>query len=260
MSLTFPHIDPVALQIGPLAIRWYALAYLAGIIGGWRYALYLAKKGFSKITPLQLDDFIVWATLGIVLGGRLGYVLFYKPAYYSAHPIEILHLWQGGMSFHGGLLGVILAMFLFTRKNNIPFFRLSDLAAAVTPIGLFFGRIANFINGELYGRTTDATIGMIFPNGGFAPRHPSQLYEALGEGILLFVIMQIFIFKFKKMQQPGFLSGAFLCFYAMIRFIIEFFREPDAHLGFIIEQITLGQILTLPMLIMGIIVIRQGRT
>ena len=257
--LPFPHIDPTAIEIGPLAIRWYALAYLAGIILGWKLAIRISRKYLPKLTETVWDDFVVWATVGIVLGGRLGYVIFYKPLYYLEHPLEALYLWHGGMSFHGGFLGVLFATYLFARKNKLAFWNMIDVAAIVTPIGLFFGRIANFINGELYGRTTDAPIGMVFPNGGDVPRHPSQLYEALGEGFLLFALLYYSAKKFDILKYPSMASGIFLAGYGLARFISEFFREPDAHLGFLFAGATMGQLLTLPMILFGFYLIQKSR-
>lgn len=257
MALSFPQFDPVALQIGPLAVRWYALAYLAGIIGGWHYAMAIAKRLGGAVTPDHIDRAITWITFGIILGGRLGYVLFYKPEFYFANPGEIVKIWHGGMSFHGGMLGVILAIILYCRKYRLDMWRLLDIAAIVTPIGLFFGRIANFINGELYGRVTDAAIGMVFPNGGPEPRHPSQLYEAAGEGLLLFLILNYLLYRTKASQHPGKISGWFLTIYGAVRFIIEFFREPDDFLGLYGNLLSHGQLLCLPMIALGIYLIRR---
>jgi phosphatidylglycerol:prolipoprotein diacylglycerol transferase len=254
-SFVFPNLDPVALQIGPLAIRWYALAYIAGIVLGWRYAIRLTQQNPVFIDRTSLDDFIVWVTLGIILGGRLGYVFFYQPSRYLEHPLEALYVWQGGMSFHGGLIGVLLAVYLFARKRGIPGLALGDLVAIVAPIGLLFGRIANFINGELWGRQTDVAWGMIFPNGGPVPRHPSQLYEAAFEGVILFLIMAWVAERTDWRRYPGRAGGIFLCGYAVARMSGELFREPDAFLGFFIGGITMGQILSLPMLIVGLYLI-----
>ncbi len=189
LGIPFPDIDPVALQIGPLAIRWYSLAYIAGILLGWRYMRHLSQRWESSISDEHLGDFILWATFGIILGGRLGYVLFYNLDQYLAEPLQILVIWRGGMSFHGGLLGMIATTWLFARRRSIPILALSDLIACAAPIGLLLGRIANFVNGELYGRATDVPWAMVFPNGGPAPRHPSQIYEALLEGLALFTVL-----------------------------------------------------------------------
>lgn len=208
-ALAFPAIDPILIEIGPFAIRWYALAYVAGLVIGWRLMMSYARNPGSKVTDNQVDDFFVWAILGVILGGRLGYVLFYKPGFYLANPSEIFLIWQGGMSFHGGFLGVMIATWLYTAKKKIPFLCFTDLLAAVAPVGLFFGRLANFINGELFGRTTNVPWAVIFPNGGPVGRHPSQIYEALLEGLLLFVVM--LIFRHLKMQENPDFSPVFSC-------------------------------------------------
>jgi len=253
MSIPFPDIDPVALAIGPIELRWYALAYLVGFIGGWRYAVALAQK-IPDLRPnkADIDDFLNYAVIGVILGGRLGYVLFYNLPYYLANPIDAFKVWQGGMAFHGGILGVIVAMIIFSLVKKISLLRLSDIVCAVAPIGLFFGRIANFINGELFGRVTDQPWGVIFPYGGEQPRHASQLYEAFFEGLVLFVIL--FALGKTKIAQAkaGILSATFLIGYAVFRFGIEFYREPDYHLGFIMGQISMGQILCVPMALLGI--------
>ncbi|WP_455373078.1 prolipoprotein diacylglyceryl transferase [Limibacillus halophilus] len=251
-AFVFPQIDPVAVQLGPFAIRWYALAYIVGLVLGWRLCRRLTKKTpAGSLTPEVFDDFVVWATLGVLLGGRLGYVLFYNLGYFAQNPLEILQVWQGGMAFHGGLLGVIAALFLFSWKRKVPLFALSDLVAAAAPIGLFFGRIANFVNGELYGRVTDAPWGMVFPGGGDLPRHPSQLYEAGLEGILLFAILQLAIWR-GALARPGVVGGLFLAGYGASRAIVELFREPDAHIGFLEGGLTMGQLLSLPMVVAGL--------
>jgi phosphatidylglycerol:prolipoprotein diacylglycerol transferase len=254
----FPDIDPIAIQIGPIAIRWYALAYIAGLLGGWQYCLQLAKRPPNVVTPVQIDDFVIWATLGVILGGRLGYVLFYKPGYYLGNPLEILQVWKGGMSFHGGLVGVILAMAWFTRRRSIPFLAFTDIIAAGTPIGLFFGRIANFINGELWGRVTDVRWGMVFPHAGPQPRHPSQLYEAALEGLVLFAILAVLLFRHDAMRRPGLLSGALLTGYGVARILVETVREPDAHIAFLAFGTTYGQWLSVPMVIGGLYLIRRA--
>ena len=256
MPLPYPHIDPVLVSIGPFAIRWYALAYVAGILLGWRQALKLTRRISSPITPKHLDDFLLWATLGIILGGRLGYVLFYQWPYYSAHPGEILHIWQGGMSFHGGLLGMALAIWRFARSQRLPLWHFADVVAAVVPIGIFFGRIANFINGELFGRPTTVPWGMVFPAGGDVPRHPSQLYEAALEGLLLFLILNIISRRVDILRRPGLLTGVFLLGYTLARFVVEFFRLPDTNIGFVWGGwLTQGQLLTVPMALVGLFLI-----
>ena len=203
-AIAFPAIDPVAIAIGPVSIRWYALAYVAGILLAWRYMIILARRQTPQsVTSQDIDDFVLWATLGVVLGGRLGYVLFYKPAHFIQNPLEIFAMWQGGMSFHGGLCGVILASVVFARIRKIPWLQLGDLIAASVPIGLFLGRVANFINGELFGRTTTVSWGMIFPGGGPKPRHPSQLYEATLEGLILFAVCAYLAFATRALRQPA---------------------------------------------------------
>ncbi len=249
-ALPFPAIDPVALAIGPVLIRWYALAYIAGILLGWRYAMVLCRRDPHLVSPKQMDDFILWLTLGIVLGGRIGYVVFYNPLYYLEHPTQAFALWQGGMSFHGGLLGVLLAMFLFARKEKLSYFALSDVVAICVPFGLFFGRLANFINGELWGRVSDVPWAFVFPTGGPNPRHPSQLYEAFLEGIVLFTVLW-WLLKHGAREKTGLISGAFLTVYGLSRFTVEFVREPDAQLGYLTFGLTMGQYLCLPMLAYG---------
>ena len=248
--IAFPQIDPIAVQLGPLAIRWYALAYIAGIVLGWQYALKLCREMPKLVTPQQMDDFIVWLTLGIILGGRIGYVLFYNPMHFLQNPGQVLQLWHGGMSFHGGLGGVLLAMLLFARKRGIRFFALADVVAVCVPFGLFFGRLANFVNGELFGRASDVPWAMVFPHGGPSPRHPSQLYEAALEGVVLFAVLWL-LMRMGARGKPGIISGAFLIGYGLARFTVEFAREPDAQLGYLSFGLTMGQYLTLPMLAFG---------
>jgi phosphatidylglycerol:prolipoprotein diacylglycerol transferase len=257
-AIPFPAIDPAAIAIGPFAIRWYALAYIAGLLIGWRYCLALADRPSQRVERKDIDDFLVWATLGVVLGGRIGYVLFYKPGDYILHPLEALYLWHGGMSFHGGAIGVTTAILLFTRARAIPFLAFSDIICAAIPIGLFFGRIANFINGELFGRVSDVPWAMVFPGGGPLPRHPSQLYEAFCEGILLFVVL-FAAERAGARRYPGMLSGLFLAGYAVARMSGEMFRQPDVQLGFLIFGTTMGQLLSIPLLIAGIALIAWAR-
>jgi phosphatidylglycerol:prolipoprotein diacylglycerol transferase len=254
LAIPFPAIDPVAISIGPIAIRWYALAYIVGLLIGWRYCLSLAERPPRLVDRQDVDDFLVWATLGVVLGGRIGYVLFYKPVYYVFHPLEALYVWHGGMSFHGGALGVTIAIVLFTRARKILLFAFSDIITAAIPIGLFFGRIANFINGELFGRPTQVSWGMVFPYGGSLPRHPSQLYEAFCEGILLFLVL----FAAERLgarQRPGIVTGLFLTGYAVARMSGELFREPDAQLGYLVFGMTMGQLLSVPLVIVGVAIL-----
>jgi len=257
-AIPFPAIDPVAVAIGPFVVRWYALAYIAGLLIGWRYCLVLADRPPRLIERRDIDDFLVWATLGVVLGGRIGYVLFYQPGYYLQHPVEALYLWHGGMSFHGGALGVTLAILLFTRARGLVVLAFSDVIAEAIPIGLFFGRIANFINGELFGRETDVPWAMAFPNGGPVPRHPSQLYEAVCEGLLLFLLLLIAEHRGAR-RRPGIVTGLFLVGYAVARMSGELFRQPDAQLGFLVLGTTMGQLLSIPVLIAGILLIWWAR-
>jgi phosphatidylglycerol---prolipoprotein diacylglyceryl transferase len=257
--IPFPAIDPNAIgpfALGPftLAIRWYALAYIVGLIIGWRYCLVLAGRSPNLVARKDVDDFLVWATLGVVLGGRVGYVLFYNLHHYLDHPIEALYLWQGGMSFHGGALGVTLAIVLFARQRHLSILALADIVIEAIPIGLFFGRIANFINGELFGRETDVPWAMVFPGGGPLPRHPSQLYEAACEGLLLFLLL--FIAEHRGARRwPGLETGIFLTGYAVARMSGELFRQPDAQLGFLAFGLTMGQLLSIPVLFAGAIFI-----
>ncbi len=256
-SLTFPDISPDIVKIGPLTIRWYSMAYLVGWGLAWLYMLQLIKKKGAPCNAAQVGDFFFWAMVGIILGGRLGYVLFYKFSYYLSHPADILALWDGGMSFHGGFLGVAIAGYIFCRKQKIAFLRFTDLMACVSPIGLFLGRAANFINGELFGRITDAPIGMVFPRGGPLPRHPSQLYEAALEGLALFFLLW-FLFNFTPARKkPGLLTGVFLVGYALARTFVEQYREPDNHLGFLYGTgfLTMGQLLSIPMIAVGLYLI-----
>jgi phosphatidylglycerol---prolipoprotein diacylglyceryl transferase len=264
LTISFPVFDPVAFSIGWFVIRWYALAYIGGIVLGWIYARSLVKKqrlwgGPVPITLVQLDDFILWVTIGIIVGGRTGYVLFYNPAFFIQHPAEIFQLWNGGMSFHGGFLGCVAAVMLFARKNGISILSLGDITTAVGPIGLFLGRLANFINSELWGRTADASVpwAMVFPNGGPDPRHPSQLYEAGLEGILLFAILAVMI-RMGALKRPGLILGSFIAIYGLARITGEFFREPDPQLGFLWGGLTMGMLLSVPMIIAGAILIMMA--
>jgi phosphatidylglycerol:prolipoprotein diacylglycerol transferase len=247
--LVHPNIDPIAISIGPLAVRWYGLMYLLGFAAGWWLGNHRIRKGLAPVTRQQFDDLIFLAVLGVILGGRLGYVLFYKPGYYLAHPIEIFYVWQGGMSFHGGLLGVMLAMVIAARKHRIEYLRLMDFVAPLVPLGIAAGRMGNFINGELWGRVTDVPWGMVFRGAGDAPRHPSQLYQFAGEGLALFFILWWFS---SKPRPKGQVSAVFLMGYGVLRFLAEFAREPDAFLGYLALGMTMGQWLCLPMIIAGI--------
>ena len=261
LLIDFPVFNPVAVALGPVVIRWYALAYIGGIVLGWIYARSLIKKqrlwdGPAPITLPQLDDFILWVTLGIIVGGRTGYVLFYNLPFFFAHPTEILELWKGGMSFHGGFMGCVVAVMWFARKNDISILSLGDITTAVGPIGLFLGRLANFINSELWGRHAEASLpwAMIFPNGGPLPRHPSHLYEAGLEGILLFAILAVMI-RMGALKRPGLILGSFITIYGFARIAGEFFREPDPQLGFLWGGLTMGMLLSVPMIIVGAIII-----
>jgi phosphatidylglycerol:prolipoprotein diacylglycerol transferase len=263
--LRFPDIDPVLVQIGPFAIRWYALAYVAGILLGWRYVVGLtrnaslwARRGQPATEP-QIDDLILWVTMGIIVGGRLGHVLFYTPSIIWSDPLEILRVWHGGMSFHGGAIGVTLAILIFSKMNRIDLFRLADLVAACVPIGLFFGRIANFINGELWGRVTTVPWGMVFPNAGILPRHPSQLYEAALEGVVLFLVLRWGTHgPAKLLNRRGVIAGMFLLGYALVRIALENVREPDAYMPAFPFGLTMGMMLSAPMVLGGIWLIWRG--
>jgi phosphatidylglycerol:prolipoprotein diacylglycerol transferase len=292
-ALTFPNIDPAALTFGPLPLgdmslgpfhlRWYALAYIAGLLLGWRWIVTLIRKerlwtpGKAPLTVPQADDFLFWATLGVIFGGRIGYVLFYmlpdhaSRARIAEDPLTVIRIWDGGMAFHGGLIGVMLACWWFCRENKINLLRLGDLAAAATPIGLFFGRIANFINGELWGRQTDAPWGMVFCNetiraasygqcpAGETPRHPSQLYEAALEGLALFAIINLMTLRFESLRRPGMNTGIFLCGYGIIRLLLEFVREPDAQMPDVLRGfVTMGMLLSAPMIAGGVWLIRRA--
>jgi phosphatidylglycerol---prolipoprotein diacylglyceryl transferase len=268
LAIRFPDFDPVLVHIGPFAIRWYALAYIVGILLGWVYARALIRSerlwgGRAPMTLVDFDDFVLWVTLGIILGGRIGYVLFYNPAYFAANPLQIVQLWHGGMSFHGGFTGCVVAVIAFAHRRGIPFLSLGDITCAVGPIGLFLGRLANFINGELWGRATDVPWGMVFCNSmieaanggrcpaGLVPRHPSQLYEASLEGLALLAVLWL-LMRAGALKRPGLIVGSFACVYAIARSTCEFFREPDAQLGFLWGGATMGQLLSIPLFIAGL--------
>lgn len=283
-AIPFPAINPIAVSLGPFAVRWYALAYIVGLIIGWRYCLMLADRPPRLIARKEIDDFLVWATLGVVLGGRIGFILFYNLPFYVDHPLQMFELWHGGMSFHGGALGVTLAILVFCRQRGLSIFALSDIVVEAIPIGLFFGRVANFINGELWGRMSDVAWAIIYPNGavspdqvpphllglcqsvtfadgspGFnCPRHPSELYEAFCEGILLFLLLLYFEHRGVR-RQPGVETGIFLIGYAVARMSGELFRQPDVQLGFLFYiggfGVTMGQLLSIPVLLAGAVII-----
>jgi phosphatidylglycerol:prolipoprotein diacylglycerol transferase len=261
LLIAFPVFDPVAIAIGPIAIRWYALGYIGGIVFGWIYARSLLKNerlwdGPVPISLPQIDDFILWVTVGIIIGGRTGYVLFYNLPFFIQHPAEILELWKGGMSFHGGFMGCVIAVMWFARKNGVSILSLGDITTGVAPIGIFLVRITNFINSELWGRPADPDLpwAMIFPNGGPLPRHPSQLYEAGLEGILLFTVLAVMI-RFGALKRPGLILGSFIALYGLARITGEHFREPDPQLGFLWGGLTMGMLLSVPMVIVGAIII-----
>ena len=266
MSLPFPVIDPVALEIGPIAIRWYGLAYVAGLLLGYAYAKRICSterlwgdKG-STITSEHIEDFLLWAGIGVILGGRLGFVLFYNADFYLQNPIEIFKVWNGGMAFHGGLAGVVVAIILYTREKGLSFLSFCDVMATAAPFGLFFGRLANFINAELWGRTTDVPWAFVFPGAGDHPRHPSQLYEAVLEGIMLWLLIRFLTHSKMSLTRPGLVAGVFGIGYALSRIFVEFFREPDPQLGFLFGGfITMGMILCIPVLLGGIALFLASR-
>jgi phosphatidylglycerol---prolipoprotein diacylglyceryl transferase len=262
--IPYPAINPVLIHIGPLAVRWYALAYIVGIVAGWFYARAIISSqrfwgGPAPFTVIDFDDFVIWITLGIILGGRTGYVLFYNLPYFASHPIQIFELWNGGMSFHGGVIGCIVATVAFALHRGISMLSLGDVTCAVAPIGLFLGRIANFINGELWGRPTDVPWAMVFPNGGPIPRHPSQLYEAALEGLVLLVMLGMMV-RSGALKRPGVVMGSFALGYGVARIICELFREPDAQLGFLWRGLTMGMLLCIPLMLAGIAILTVALT
>ena len=264
--LTFPNIDPVIFSFGPFAVRWYALSYIAGLLFAQWYMKRLASNTSlwagtkPAMTPQQIDQFFIWSMLGVVLGGRLGYVLFYNSLHYLSHPADILRVWDGGMSFHGGFLGVVVACLIFGRRIGTGLDRMLDLGAASVPVGLGLGRLANFINGELYGRMTDLPWAFVFPaDPSQVPRHPSQLYEAALEGLALFLAVRIATHRFKVLAHPGRASGIFALGYGLSRMVVEFAREPDRQLGFFAGFITMGMILSLPLCAIGVWLLLRSR-
>lgn len=264
--LPFPNIDPVILSIGPLAIHWYGVGYVVGILFGWWYSKRLLanpklwRDGKAPFAPELLDDLLVWAALGIILGGRIGYILFYDFQKYLANPLDIVAIWQGGMSFHGGLIGTILAMILFARSRGISILSTFDVVAAGVPPALGFVRVTNFINSELWGRVTDVPWAFVFPNGGPDPRHPSQLYEALLEGLVLFFLLRCLTHRMGMLQRPGFVGGAFMVVYGLSRILVEFFREPDQQLGYLAGGwLTMGMVLSLPLVLVGVVAMLMAK-
>ncbi len=272
-AIPFPDIDPVAVQIGPIAIKWYGLAYLSGLLLGWLYIRRLLSQ--TKLwaderppfLPQKVDDLLIYMVAGVLIGGRLGFVLFYEPSYYLENPLDIFAVWKGGMAFHGGLFGSGVAIWIFSRRNGINPWSTSDLCTATVPIGIFFGRIANFINGELFGRPTDAPWGMVFPEARLhypdvepTARHPSQLYEAVLEGLLLFIVLRILTHYYGALKRPGLVSGTFLVGYALARSTAELFREPHFAHSLNIEPLTVGIAYSIPMLLLGLFVIYFART
>jgi len=266
-ALPFPQIDPIIFQIGPLAVHWYGVAYIVGIVFAWWYAKRLVSNARlwpdSKLPmkPLDIDDFLIWAAVGVVVGGRVGYVLFYDFQRYIANPLDIVAVWQGGMSFHGGFLGTTIAMLLFARSRGISVWTMFDVVAAGVPVGLGLVRLTNFINSELWGKLTSVPWAVEFPNGGPFARHPSQIYEALLEGLVLFVVLWTLIHLFLKLKSPGFVAGAFVTGYGMARIFVEFFREPDAQLGYLFGGwLTMGMVLSVPMVLVGVWAMLRARS
>ena len=254
MILVHPLINPVIVSFGILQIRWYGLAYVLGFIIGLYLIKFINNKIKSSLNNKLLDDFFIWSILGVILGGRLGYIFFYQTSSIFSDPFNIFYIWKGGMSFHGGLLGLILSIFFYSKRKKIIFFQLSDLISIVAPIGIFFGRLANFVNIELYGRVTDFKFAMIYPTIDSLPRHPSQLYEALFEGVFLFIIMYFYCVKYYKEKKYGLSTSFFLILYSVFRFNLEFLREPDSQLGLFFEFFSMGQLLCIPMIILGIFI------
>ena len=253
-------LDPIALDLGFFQLRWYSLAYLAGIVAGWWYMLKLIDRPGAPMARRHVDDLVFYVALGVILGGRLGYVLFYRPEYYLANPAEIPQLWDGGMSFHGGVIGVSLGLFYLARTNGLNWLRVHDYVACCIPFGLFFGRIANFVNGELWGRPTDLPWGVIFPTGGEVPRHPSQLYEAGLEGLALGLVLWFLFWKTDARYQPGKLVGTFLLGYGVSRFLVELVRQPDVGLEHLWWGLSMGQTLTVPMILGGLYLIFTAKS
>ena len=258
-ALAFPDIDPVALHLGPLAVHWYGIGYVVGIVFAWWYARRLVANprlwgpDGAPISAVDLDDFVTWSAIGVVLGGRLGYILFYDLGPMLADPARIIQVWKGGMSFHGGFVGCTLAMILFARRRGLPLWSLFDVVAAGVPVGLGLVRTVNFINDELWGRPSDLPFAVMFPSGGYVPRHPSQLYEAALEGVVLFAVLALLVFGLRRLRTPGFIAGAFVAGYGFSRIVVEFFREPDAQIGYLAgDWLTMGMVLSVPMVLAGL--------
>jgi phosphatidylglycerol:prolipoprotein diacylglycerol transferase len=257
-AIPYPVFDPVAVEIGPVVVRWYALAYLFGLLLGWRYARWLSRLPPVRFAATEVDDFLTWATLGVVVGGRLGYVVIVQPEYFLDHPLDTLKLWKGGMAFHGGLFGVVVAGWIFASVRKLPKAAFADVIFAAAPIGLFLGRLANFVNNELVGRPTDVPWAMVFPGWGDVARHPSQLYEAALEGLVLLLILFLLSRSETARRRAGLRSGVFLVGYAVARTVAEQFREIDPHIGILGPGVTMGQVLSLPMLAIGGVLIARA--
>ena len=249
--MPFPHIDPVFLSIGPLQFRWYGLMYILGFLATWLIIRSEVRRASLQLTSDDVSDLVFWGAMGVVIGGRLGYILFYNPGFYLSNPLKLLAVWEGGMSFHGGFLGVVTSFVIFARRKGISFWTLIDMAAQCAPVGLGLGRIGNFINGELFGRETSVAWGIIFPGGGPLPRHPSQLYEAVLEGFLLFWIVRFCARSGNGMPGNGRAGWGFVAGYGLFRFIVEFFRQPDAQIGLFAAGFSMGQLLSFPMFLLG---------
>lgn len=255
IGLAYPEVSPIMFEVGPLVIRWYSMAYLVGILLGWWIVSKRVKKYNIDLNSTNIEDLVFYFTLGVILGGRFGYVIFYGTDRFLSNPLEIFAIWNGGMSFHGGIFGVIIALYLFSKKCKKSFLEITDIVSPIVPIGIFLGRIANFMNDELWGRITDVAWAIRFPRGGFQPRHPSQIYEALTEGLFLFIVLN-FMWKIEWCRKhTGFISASFLLGYACLRSLMEQFREPDAQIGFLFGNITMGQILSFPLIAIGIYIV-----
>ena len=260
MVLLHPSIDPVIFSFGIIQIRWYGLAYIVGFLLGIYLIKLINKNTLNKIPNKIIDDFFIWSIIGVIVGGRIGYILFYQTSLIFSNPFIFFYIWKGGMSFHGGLIGIIISIFVFSKKKSISFYYLSDLVSIVAPIGLFLGRLANFINIELYGRVTNFPLAIIYPTVDLSPRHPSQLYEALFEGLVLFLILFYFGRQNLNKNKIGITTSMFLILYGFFRIFIEFLREPDLHIGLFFNIFSLGQLLSVPFIFLGIyIYIKQKK-